>query len=69
MVPEMLKFVDRPFWVIVFGIKNSTFIRNLSAWDRSRSEKSHQAFSKYRMGKVRFEIKIFKNHWYHRNQR
>jgi len=57
------------FEVIGFGIKNSAFIRNLSLWARSRAEKSHQAFSKYRVGQVPFKIKNFKNQWNHRNQR
>ena len=71
LIPRFTKIFEysKNFEVIVFGVKNSAFIQNLSPWALSRAEKSHQAFSKYRLGEVPFKIKIFKNQWNHRNQR
>ena len=62
---EILKF----FSVIVFGLKNSACIRNLSPWGHSRAEKSHQTFPSLRLGQVPFKIIFSENDWYNRDHR
>ena len=54
LIPRFTKIFEylKNLGVIVFGIKKSTIIRNLSPWARSRAEKSHQVFSKFRLGQV-----------------
>ena len=72
-IPRFTKIFEywKNFSVIVFGIKNSAFPRNLSPWARSRkiAEKSHQTFRSLRLGEVPFKISFLKNAWCHRNQR
>ena len=71
IIPRFTKMFE--YWkicsVIVFGIENSAFSRNLSPWARSRAEKSHQTFRSLRLGEVPFKISFLENAWYHRNQR
>ena len=55
--------------VIVFDLKNSASIRDLSTWGCSGAEKSHQTFRSLRVGELPFKIIILENGWYHRNQR
>ena len=70
-IPRFTKIFKywKNFSVIVFGIKNSAFSRNLSPYARSRAEKSHQTFRSLRLGEVPFKISFLENAWCHRNQR
>ena len=57
------------FKVIVIGIRNNAFTRNLSPWAFSRAEKSHRTFRNLRMGQVPLKITFFEYCWYHPDER
>ena len=70
-IPRFTKMSEywKNFSVIMFGIKNSAFPRNLSPWAHSRAEKTHRTIQILRVGEVPFKISFLKNAWCNRNQR
>ena len=71
IIPRFTKIFEysKNFQVIVIGIRNDAFTRNLSPWDFSRAEKLHRTFRNLRLGQVPFKIIFFEYCWYHRDER
>ena len=71
IIPRFTKTFEysKNFDVIVLGIRNNAFARNLSPWAFSRAEKSHQTFRNLRLGQVPLKNFFVEDCWYHHDER